>query len=332
MKGNTNLGRGYQGIDIAKLVMSFAVIAIHAPEFLWPDERTYPCLINWFIRLAVPFFFISSGFLVQKKLDSIEPPPKKYLHTRSMKLFRIWSLWLLIYLPLAIWGMWHSTESLNEFFFEYIQNLILTGHSLYAHHLWFIYSLAIITWVWSLAAKNTIRLWILFGSFVVLSFGGWISKEFVFPGRGCLISLTTWMIGGGMPILGGALFYCNSKKLNRIKGYFLTLCCVIGSLVFFSLKFPFWPFLGGMALFTISYRIRPAWNLNYLALRKESMWIYYLHIYVIMVAMIIVRQFHISLSRSILFLCICGIAWGISKGLTRLCTLPKFKFLEELIK
>lgn len=333
MQGNIENIKDYRGIDIAKLVMSFAVIAIHAPEFLWPNERTYPCLIDWFIRLAVPFFFISSGFLVQKKLDGTAPPlQKKYLHSRSMKLFRIWSLWLLIYLPLTIWGMWHSTGSMNQKMIEYFENVILTGHSFYAHHLWFIYSLAIITWVWSLAAKNTTRLWILFGSFVVLSFGGWISKEFVFPGREYLISLTTWMIGGGMPILGGALFYCYSKKLNRIKGYFLTLCCVIGSLVFFSLRFPFWPFLGGMALFTISYRIRPAWNLNYLALRKESMWIYYLHMYVIMVAMIIVRQFHISMSRAILFLCICGITWSISKVLTHLCTFPKFKFLEELIK
>lgn len=103
---NTEFHKDFKGIDITKFVMSFAVIAIHAPEFLWPENRTYPFLIDWIIRLAVPFFFISSGFLVQKKIILLDKSlQKRYLRSRSIKLFRIWSLWLLIYLPLSIWGI-----------------------------------------------------------------------------------------------------------------------------------------------------------------------------------------------------------------------------------
>lgn len=49
---------GGNGIDIIKFIMSFAVITIHAPEYLWPNERNYYWLIDWLIRLAVPFFLL----------------------------------------------------------------------------------------------------------------------------------------------------------------------------------------------------------------------------------------------------------------------------------
>lgn len=216
---------------------------------------------------------------------------------------------------------------------KYIGDVLLTGHSLYAHHLWFIYSLAIITWVWSLATKKILLgIWILFSSCVVLSFLEWISRSFISPNNIPINSLLTWILGGGLPIFSGALFYYYSNKINRIRSYILAIFCIISSLIFYSLKFPFWPFLGGVALFIISYQIRPVLNLSYLILRKESMWIYYLHMYVIMMTMVIIRQFHISSSRVFLLLYICGITWYISKGITRLCTLSKFKFLEELIK
>lgn len=327
---NTDL----RGIDLAKFGMSFAVIAIHAPEYLWPDDRAYPFLIDWFIRLAVPFFFIVSGFLCSRKIESLPDlsSKKEYLQSRSVKLFRIWCLWLLIYLPLALWGIAHSTEPLSHKIVNYFKNVLLTGHSLYAQHLWFLYSLAIITYIWSSFIRNIARLWILLAFFLVFSFSGWLSQNGLIPGNEYFNSLTTWVVGGGPAIIVGALLYCYKEKFDQIGSIFLILLCIMISLTFYNLEFPFWPVFGGMALFMISYRLRPNHQLRYLMIRKESMWIYYLHMYVIMAIMVIIRQFHISTNSTILFIGVCVITWCVSKGIVRLCTLPKFHFLEELIK
>ena len=147
ISNNTSLYIHLRGIDLTKLLMAFSVIAIHSPEYLWPDNRSYQMGIDWFIRLAVPFFFIASGFAVQKKLNLLakEEDIRNYLSVRSAKLWRVWAIWLLIYLPLSLWAIYPVALPWSEKFYCYVKDVFMTGSSEYAHHLWFVYSLAIFT-------------------------------------------------------------------------------------------------------------------------------------------------------------------------------------------
>lgn len=320
------------GVDIIKFIMSFAVIAIHAPEYLWPNERNYYWLIDWIIRLAVPFFFITSGFLIQKKMDNLANQNicREYLRTRASKLFRIWAIWLFIYIPLALWGMHDMEVSMPQLCLTYIEGILLTGRSIHAQPLWFIYSMAIIIWMWSFFLKKRAWLWILFISFVGLSLLG-VYNQMYWKNK-YVQDVVVWVLGGGLPITSGALLYSYRIKLQLVNNYILSLTCILLSLILYILQLPFYPFIGGCAIFLLSYYIRPQWKVNYLALRKESMWIYYMHMYIIIAAMIVVRQFNLSLSRICLFIGICIITWFIAKGITRLCLRPRFKWLEILIR
>ena len=89
----------YNGLDVFKLIASILVIILHAIE----TNSWYPSEIKFvFTRLAVPFFFITSGFFFHQginnatnKFDYFQKYEKKL-----MKLFFIWAL--LIYLPFEI--------------------------------------------------------------------------------------------------------------------------------------------------------------------------------------------------------------------------------------
>lgn len=323
----------HEGIDITKFIMSFAVIAIHAPEYLWPNDRSYPWIIDWFIRLAVPFFFITSGFLTQERMDNMSDQDscRVYLQGRAYKLIRIWGMWLFIYMPLALWNMSSMTNPIGQRLLDYVKDILLTGRSAYAQPLWFIYSMAIITWLWSLFERKRTHLWLLFIFFFVLSFLGVFNCKYI--GNEYVNDVIVWGFGGGMPIMGGALLYSYRNNIQLIFNYTpITICCISLSLVLYISKLPFYPMVGGLAVFILSYYAKSIWKLDYWVLRKESMWIYYIHMYVIIASMVIFRYFAFSFNKWLVFIVISGITYGISIGITHLCMRSKFKLLEILIR
>lgn len=59
--------RLFSSIDIAKFFFCLCVIALHAKAFVWLPEGYY-VLDKAVFRLAVPFFFVASGFFLGKKV------------------------------------------------------------------------------------------------------------------------------------------------------------------------------------------------------------------------------------------------------------------------
>lgn len=320
----------FYGIDLFKFIMSFAVIAIHAPEYLWPNNRVYPMLIDWLIRLAVPFYFIVSGFLVQRNLAGLSEKDKTMrLRSRALKLLRLWGVWLLIYLPLAIYARAHSNQTVYENIIEYLCDVIFTGQSTYAQPLWFIYSMSVISFIWSYSFKK-ISLMCIF--FTVLAYMKWDMMDMVFPGYEYVNNLVTWTLGGGIYMFSGALL---NRYLRTVKiGLYIILCaaCVLCSLSLYYFNLPYWTLFGGVAVFVLAYHINPDNGFNYKSLRKISMWIYYLHMYVIIATMIIVRQLRLEINAMSLFVIVCVITLGISTGINEISKRPRFCCLGALIQ
>lgn len=103
--------------------MAFAVILIHFPPVFDIGHEIYPEVIRWLIRLAVPFFFIVSGYFAYKIINS----PDK-LRVRGMKMLRIWAIWMLIYFPLQLYSGFPDAKSVVV----YIINVLLYGEEAYA--------------------------------------------------------------------------------------------------------------------------------------------------------------------------------------------------------
>lgn len=98
----------YPVLDVAKLVASFFVVAIHVKLF---DELSIPGLdlsVAWFVvligRLAVPFFFFSSSFFFFRKVCSLPKTASAFpcfLHF-AKRLFRLWFFWFVVGLPMYV--------------------------------------------------------------------------------------------------------------------------------------------------------------------------------------------------------------------------------------
>lgn len=321
----------YTGIDIVKFVMSFAVIGIHAPEYLWPSDRTYPMMFEWLIRAAVPFFFITSGFLVNHKLNNFNPSEKsRYLIRRAFKIFRIWCCWLLLYLPLTIWGMSHETEMYDTKILYYFKDVFLSGHSLYSQALWFLYSMAFVFLIWGyiMRFKGNIGVILLFCIFAIIS----IIPHFIEEKNNVLKSLCIWILGGGLPIIGGAIFDLYIVKLNNLILNFVILTSGIISICLFYLGLPLYSFFGGLAFFILSINLKFKPNPIFLNIRKESMWIYFTHMYIVITFMVIINKYDLTYNKWLIYLCVCVICWIISKILNKFSNIKGLRKIDYLIK
>lgn len=317
----------YDGVDIMKWLISFSVIAIHAPEYLYPMDRTYPTLMSWFIRLAVPFFFVTSGFLIQHNLNGISAPKDRryYLLFRSINLLRIWFCWVVIYIPLSLWGITRSSDGLiTENIEVYLLNLFLTGQPLYAHQLWFLYSMAAVTLLWAISATdNPKKLFLLFCLFTVMAYLPLNNNLFY-------QKLLVFFWGGGAPIMAGAILNILLRKYFLSKAFIFILFLSSFCLYYFDL--PMSHLFGGCGLFLLGYVIHPKMKLHYKSLRVQSMYIYYTHMYVVIIIMICLRKFDIEVNKYTILFIVCGATWAIAWGINKLSQFPQFRILGSLVK
>lgn len=288
--------KDYEGIDLWKYIMALAVVAIHYKPFFKDVE--YPLPIKWFIELAVPFFFTVSGFLLGGSLNkcSSRDEVRSFLISRSKHFFRIFFLWLLIYLPLTFYYYLDQGTEAAEAISHYVYNIIFFGESPYAWPLWFIYSMAIVYGCLSFCWGRKWRLYLLSTLFLISYLSVYCAT--IYPGLApeivhILKTLTARTLGGGIYILTGLLFY---RWRNLHKGrLLLSILLIAVSLIIFFLKLPFWQPIGGLGVVIsglyISLPRTPIW----LGLRYQSMWIYYIHMYILTA---IVFIFHIINMRN----------------------------------
>ena len=132
----------FNSLDICKLWMAFCVIAIHTH----PLEHCTITIINEiydsFVRMAVPFFFLSSVFLLAQKFDPSFISPKNIAIVRKylLKIIRMYLIWTVIYLPLAIYRFISSGTSIKKSILLYIRKFVFVGEQYNSWHLWYLLS------------------------------------------------------------------------------------------------------------------------------------------------------------------------------------------------
>lgn len=137
----------FNGMDIGKLCMAFVVVAIHT----WPvssmnwDWLKFICSVIF--PCAVPFFFLSRGYLLARKLESVSDCNGKVLILKSYlkKYIYLYCIWSIIYFPLAIWGYIldnHTLLGAKVLFgiIEYIRGFIFIGEHYNSWVLWYLLS------------------------------------------------------------------------------------------------------------------------------------------------------------------------------------------------
>ncbi|SCI82313.1 Serine/alanine racemase [uncultured Clostridium sp.] len=124
----------YNCIDLTKYICAILVLGVHFISDYGENNINF-IFSQGIGRVAVPFFFITSGyFLANRSGDTIK------IQTYLLKIFRLYALWSAIYFPYELY-MWKlSNSSIVLDIVIYIKNFFLVGSFI---HLW--YLLAVIT-------------------------------------------------------------------------------------------------------------------------------------------------------------------------------------------
>ena len=116
----------YKTLDLAKFVCAILIIIIHTAPF-----SSYSNILSFLFRnivcvIAVPFFFLTSGFLAFKKLDSLSGEEKKsYIKKYLKRIAVMYLIWSAIYFVFVVikwtrgdFSIYSVLEYIKDFFFE----------------------------------------------------------------------------------------------------------------------------------------------------------------------------------------------------------------------
>ncbi len=154
--------RTYTLIDCAKFVCAFLVVAIHTtPLASWnfPILNSLSDVIN---SLAVPFFFMASGFLLWNKCISLKFDLKQEIIFKYIrKILKLYVIWTIIYLPLTCIGFSSEGLSFSDSILIFIRNLIFVGQNYLSWPLWYLLGTIVamsIVYLLLVARLSTIRM------------------------------------------------------------------------------------------------------------------------------------------------------------------------------
>lgn len=163
----------YKVLDVMKFVMAIVVVAIHTrPEMSFSS----PFVIRLFesvYSIAVPFFFMASGFLLFRKIllplnEEGEQRIKSYLK----RMCRLYLVWTIIYLPLTIYGFYIDGLSPIKAVAVFIRNTLLVGENFMSWPLWYLLALIVaVSIIYMLLKFKVSKTWIVIISILMALVG-----------------------------------------------------------------------------------------------------------------------------------------------------------------
>ncbi|EOP90893.1 hypothetical protein IGM_02155 [Bacillus cereus HuB4-4] len=115
-------------IDITQVIAAILVITVHTdPLFHYSQDGNY-FLVSVLARIAVPFFFVTSGFFFAQKIlinRSIKDDLPQVISVIS-RVIALYVAWILIYFPLQMYS-WIKSEESWRYWLVYVQNTLFEG-------------------------------------------------------------------------------------------------------------------------------------------------------------------------------------------------------------
>ncbi len=281
----------YEMIDFVKYICSILVIVIHTSPGLPYSEFGNFVMINIIGRIAVPFFFVASGYFMSKNLQlKGDIYFKKYMKS----LIKVYLIWSLVYIPCGL--LWiHQNLDIPLYMYPLALCIALFYIGTY-FHLWYIpaliFSLAIIYWLEKRVAFRYILpiTLILFSLGSIETYYGLIQQTpflnivdsyfniFQTTRNGLFIGLcfVSW----------GFYLAKENRRLQISKHGMLTIICFIGMAIeaimlygsnnkdmnFLFMSIPF-----TICFFEYSLQCKLSWKLDFKKLREYSSYYYFSH-------------------------------------------------------
>lgn len=238
------INRTYHVIDFFKLLMAFAVIAIHTnPIVDWTNDIATQVVVmieEW----AVPFFFVASGFFLQNgmngKTDSeISDRTKRYL----WKIVKLYCIWTILSIPIIVYGYIISGNGLVSCMLSFVKYFLFVGKLYHAYHLWYllalIYALAIIRFLHKTGAKLPLMFFVavvFYGFNEILSWCG-NNMDVLGGALGKFVQVYQFVFNKG-GIFTGMVYVVIGMMIAAYKKYLSKWICIAGIIVLNIVKLP----------------------------------------------------------------------------------------------
>ena len=116
--------RKYHSIDLLKFISCIMVVAIHSDPLQDISPLANRLISAGICRLAVPLFFIASGFFLFKKGDLTAQSVKNYIRRISY----LYALWFIISLPITIFNSFVVGDSaFSVKIFQFVKSFFFTS-------------------------------------------------------------------------------------------------------------------------------------------------------------------------------------------------------------
>ena len=152
----------YKGLDIMKFVMAIVVVAIHTRPEMSFNSSLARQIFEAIYSLAVPFFFIASGFLLFRKISlPLTEEGEQRIKSYLSRMCRLYLVWTIIYLPLTIYGFYLDGLSPVKAGVVFLRNILLVGENYMSWPLWYLLALIVaIGIIYVLLKLNVTQKWI----------------------------------------------------------------------------------------------------------------------------------------------------------------------------
>ena len=129
----------YNAIDVMKMIMAFNVVGIHVGTYF---DLNYSSNVNFVLDMAVPFFFICSGFFIQNKVSKSNDLfcVLKRSFVRYLKLYLLWHI---IYFPVALRFLLVNSHDFKENLIYCVHNFLFVGEIVLSWPLWYLHGLIV---------------------------------------------------------------------------------------------------------------------------------------------------------------------------------------------
>ncbi|WP_312108036.1 serine racemase VanT catalytic subunit [Brevibacillus reuszeri] len=121
----------YGLIDHFKAIAAILVIAIHTGPFTTYNEYADFLFTGIVARLAVPFFFIASGFLLFQKIQGEAAQDRATIRRYVARIATLYGLAILIYLPINVYAGYFSSDFTV---YTLVKDILFDGTM---YHLWY---------------------------------------------------------------------------------------------------------------------------------------------------------------------------------------------------
>lgn len=162
---DTSVKQNFNSIDLFKLIMAVLVVAAHTHPLENCTNQTILTAYGQFTQMTVLFFFLSSGYLLAAKISSVSDTAQKVKITfrHLCKIAKMYLVWSIAYLPLAIFAYRRDGMSFLRSVLDYVRGFVFIGEHYNSWHLWYLLSTiyALLLVIVMLRLRFTAKKWLI---------------------------------------------------------------------------------------------------------------------------------------------------------------------------